>query len=41
MKSVIIVDALPGGVQDQAEQGFEQPGLVGGVLASSREFGIR
>lgn len=24
---------LPGGVQDQAEQGFEQRGPVGGVLA--------
>ena len=31
----------PGGVQGQAGQGFEPPGLVGGVPAYSREAGTR
>ena len=30
---------LPGGIQDQAGWGFEQPGLVSGVPAYSRSFG--
>jgi len=29
---------LPGGIQGQAGWGFEQPGLVGGVPACSREL---
>ena len=32
---------LPGSIQGQAEWGFEQPGLEGGVSAYSREIGTR